>query len=164
MDNSDTVTSEIDIKGIAIKAVITIGGLWLATLLLLLTSANFRGTFGDMFGAVNSLFSGLALAGIIITILLQRQELALQRKELQYTRDELKRTADAQEKSEYALNRQAENLKMTAKLSALNTLVGYYSELEPRVRSGHADGHLGEVIATKERYLRQIEEILNQKQ
>ncbi|MDR6554663.1 hypothetical protein [Paenibacillus qinlingensis] len=42
-----------------------------------------RGTFGDMFGAVNSLFSGLAFAGIIYTIYLQRKELTLQREEIQ---------------------------------------------------------------------------------
>jgi hypothetical protein len=47
-----------------------------------------RGTFGDMFGAINALFSGLAFAGIIVTILLQRQELELQRKELTETRKE----------------------------------------------------------------------------
>jgi hypothetical protein len=47
-----------------------------------------RGTFGDMFGSVNALFSGLALAGIILTILLQRKELKLQREELQDTRAE----------------------------------------------------------------------------
>lgn len=49
-----------------------------------------RGTIGDMFGAVNSLFSGLAFAGLIYTILLQKNELGLQRKELEYTRVELR--------------------------------------------------------------------------
>jgi hypothetical protein len=34
------------------------------------------GVFGDSFGIITSLFSGLAFAGIIITILLQRQELS----------------------------------------------------------------------------------------
>jgi len=34
-----------------------------------------RGTFGDMFGAANALFSGLAFGGIIYTILLQREDL-----------------------------------------------------------------------------------------
>ena len=33
-----------------------------------------RGQFGDMFGAVNALFSGLAFAGLIITLILQRNE------------------------------------------------------------------------------------------
>ena len=45
-----------------------------------------RGTFGDMFGGVNSLFSGLAFTGIIFTILLQRKEFELQREELKATR------------------------------------------------------------------------------
>lgn len=48
------------------------------------------GVFGDMFGGVNALFSGLAFAGIIYTILLQRHELKLQRDELELTRAELK--------------------------------------------------------------------------
>jgi len=47
-----------------------------------------RGTFGDMFGALTALFSGLAFAGIIYTILLQRQELRLQRRELRLSRQE----------------------------------------------------------------------------
>lgn len=48
------------------------------------------GEYGDMFGAVNSLFSGLAFAGIIYTIMLQRRELKLQRSELRQTREEFK--------------------------------------------------------------------------
>jgi hypothetical protein len=43
-----------------------------------------------MFGSLNALYSGFALAGIIITILLQRKELKLQREELQETRGEFK--------------------------------------------------------------------------
>lgn len=49
-----------------------------------------RGLFGDKFGAINALFSGLAFAGIIFTIVLQRKELSLQRKELEDTRNVLK--------------------------------------------------------------------------
>lgn len=51
-----------------------------------------RGQFGDMFGAVNALFSGLAFGGIIITILLQKKELRLQRKELKLQRTEMQET------------------------------------------------------------------------
>ncbi len=47
------------------------------------------GVFGDSFGVLTSLFSGLAFAGMIITILMQRDELGLQRKELELTRNEL---------------------------------------------------------------------------
>lgn len=48
-----------------------------------------RGTFGDMFGAANALFSGLAFATLIYTAWMQREELSLQRKELEATRAEL---------------------------------------------------------------------------
>jgi hypothetical protein len=51
---------------------------------------NKRGTFGDMFGGVNALFSGLAFAGVIYAIFLQRKELFLQRRELEQTREELR--------------------------------------------------------------------------
>lgn len=45
-----------------------------------------RGTFGDMFGGVNALFSGLAFSVLAFTLLLQRFELKLQREELAETR------------------------------------------------------------------------------
>jgi hypothetical protein len=55
-----------------------------------------RGQFGDIFGGVNALFTGLAFAGLIYTILLQRRELELQRDERRLTREELHRSAEAQ--------------------------------------------------------------------
>lgn len=58
------------------------------------------GEFGDQFGGATALFSGLAFAGLIVTLLLQRQELALQRAELSMTRGELAATRD-----EYSLQR-----------------------------------------------------------
>jgi len=102
-----------------------------------------RSSFGEMFGAVNALFSGAALAGVIFAILLQRRELMLQRRELEMTRKELRRSVEAQEKSEKALveqakalemaanfqeksqatlNQQAESLALTARLNALSFL------------------------------------------
>jgi len=48
-----------------------------------------HGTYGDMFGAVNALFSGLAFAGLICTLIVQMQELKAQREELAATRSEL---------------------------------------------------------------------------
>lgn len=61
------------------------GGSW-----YLLVGEKERGTFGDMFGAVNALFSGLAFVGLILAILLQSEELKLQRRELESTRTELR--------------------------------------------------------------------------
>jgi hypothetical protein len=48
------------------------------------------GIFGDQFGMVNALFSGMAFAGLIVAITMQRDELKLQREELEMTRGELK--------------------------------------------------------------------------
>lgn len=108
-----------------------------------------RGTFGDSFGAINSLFSGLAFAGIIYTIILQKNELQLQRQELAYTRRELERSASAQEESEKTLKEQSRLMeeqaklmreqiefmgkqnvaaKEAAKLDAISTVVSYYSQ------------------------------------
>lgn len=82
-----------------------------------------RGLFGDMFGAINSLFSGLAFVGIIYTIFLQQKELELQRKELKLTREELKRQAEAQEKSGKILSK-------TAKLNALAAILNHEGNIE----------------------------------
>ncbi|EOW9357498.1 hypothetical protein Q5N48_18985 [Vibrio cholerae] len=46
-------------------------------------SINKSGVFGDSFGALTSIFSGLAFAGVVWTIVSQREELKV-------TRDELK--------------------------------------------------------------------------
>lgn len=48
------------------------------------------GTFGDTFGMLNTLFSGLAFAAFIYTIFLQHKELGYQRQELKDTRSELR--------------------------------------------------------------------------
>ena len=58
------------------------------------------GTFGDTFGALNAFFSGLALAGVIVTILIQRTELKHQRHELSLQRVEMQET-----RKEFLLNR-----------------------------------------------------------
>lgn len=49
-------------------------------------SLDKSGMFGDSFGLLTSLFSGLAFAGLIITIMMQKDELALQREELRLQR------------------------------------------------------------------------------
>lgn len=105
---------------IIVISIVFVFGSWFITYLSLkdLLFQN-RGTFGDMFGGLNALFSGLAFAGIIYTILLQREELKLQRQELRYTRTELERAANAQEKSQLALNNQLQNMELTSKLDNL---------------------------------------------
>jgi FtsZ-binding cell division protein ZapB len=71
------------------------GGNWF---LLASLEPTDRGTIGDMFGAANALFSGLAFVGLISTLFLQREELKLQRQELADTRQELRGQKEASEK------------------------------------------------------------------
>ncbi|WP_146083334.1 hypothetical protein [Methylobacter tundripaludum] len=75
-----------------ILAGISVVALWLFTLFLgqtFFTTWTERGQFGDLFGSVNALFSGLAFVALIYTIHLQRQELSLQRTELELQRKEM---------------------------------------------------------------------------
>lgn len=117
--------------------VLTITGLWFGSGLIIYFSfeENKICPIGDMFGANNALFSGLALVGIIYTIYLQHEELKLQRNELKLTRLELKRSAEAQEKSQVSAQEQANALSYTAMLNTLNTLINStIMQLEPHKR------------------------------
>ena len=60
-----------------------------------------RGQFGDSFGVINALFSGLAFAGVICAILLQKKELELQRKELEETRAEIRGQKETLQKQNF---------------------------------------------------------------
>ncbi len=52
-------------------------------------SINKAGVFGDSFGVLTSLFSGLAFSGLIWTIFLQRNDLKIQQEQLQHQLDEM---------------------------------------------------------------------------
>lgn len=70
------------------------------------TKIDNAGVYGDQFGAVNALFSGLAFGGVIIAIILQTQELRLQRQELQATRNELRGSKEQLERQAQLLLKQ----------------------------------------------------------
>lgn len=77
------------IGGVICTVIIYAGALIALTWPISEISISKSGVFGDSFGLLTSLFSGLAFAGLIITIVMQRDELALQRQELNLTREEL---------------------------------------------------------------------------
>lgn len=98
--NKDAETAKI-VK-IAWRSALGVLFVWALTFFLFfIKKADERGQFGDMFGAVNALFSGLAFAGLIITLILQRRELELQRQELALTRKEMEdQTAEFEKQNE----------------------------------------------------------------
>jgi hypothetical protein len=100
--------------GVLIVSVLTVFILWSLNWILLLKfggNDTEKGQFGDMFGSVNALFSGLAFAFLIYTIWLQREELKLQREELKLQREAL-------ELQVVELKRQANELEKTSDLQA----------------------------------------------
>src|SRR5262249_60351914 len=69
------------------------------------------GQLGDTFGFVNALFTGLALAGLVQTALLQQHQLAEQRKEI-------KAQLETAQENRAALLRQGRAEFLTARLNA----------------------------------------------
>ena len=95
---------------IFIVIVISVLVMWGGSLLGLIhifPSWEIRGQFGDLFGSINSLFSGLAFAALIYTIYLQRKELELQRNELSMQRQEMALQREEMVKSREELAEQA---------------------------------------------------------
>ena len=88
-----------------------------------------RGTFGDLFGAVNALFSGLAFAGLLFSLIENRKQISSQQEELLINRKELLKARKIQEKTEKAIEAQVTQIQNTARLSGLNTLVNYFTNI-----------------------------------
>ena len=111
--------------------------LWIISIVVLYLISNNpaeRGQFGDMFGGVNALFSGLALAGVVVAIILQKNELELQRKELEDTREVLNMTKEAHVEQMKTLKlQQFENtfFKMLENLSNISSSFYYKTEIGP---------------------------------
>jgi hypothetical protein len=113
------------IKGLAILIIccmIVWGISWWATIYFIEGWQN-RSAFGEMFGSVNTLFSGAALAGVIYAIFLQRRELQLQRRELEMTREEMARSAKAQEESAEVFREHYWIMLMTSRINAISTML-----------------------------------------
>ena len=107
--------------------------LWAAYLSIIWISnwplAEDKGEFGDTFGALNALFAGLAFAGVIYAILLQRKELALQRQELKLQRKTLEATEVEIRGQKEQLQAQNQTLQKQNFESAFFQLLGLYNDI-----------------------------------
>lgn len=116
--------------GIFIKLIVSVIVLWAFSgwmIIFFLDEWADRGTFGDLFGAVNALFSGLAFAALLYTIVLQRDEIRQNREEIVLNRKELSKAAKLQQKAQQVLIQQVEQTHLSAKMNAMRTLVDYYN-------------------------------------
>ena len=107
-NNKSSEESKNDLWRILIYAGLAVFAIWLLSWILIdvFIADSDRGTFGDKFGAINALFSGLAFAGLIVTLLYQKEELKLQREELAQTREELKGQREEFEEQNKTMKRQ----------------------------------------------------------
>lgn len=101
------------------------------------SGTNYPGTFGDMFGGANALFSGLTFAALIFSVYLQRKanesqtnELAMQRKQLELQMEEMKLAREEQENQRKELEIQNATLKGANSFQVLTTVVTEYRSPE----------------------------------
>lgn len=93
------------------SAIIAVTFLWLINLSIGLFMSD-AGTFGDQFGAVNALFSGLAFAGLIYTILQQKESLEKQNRSIEQQTECLEEQRKSIELQREDLQNQQEELRL----------------------------------------------------
>jgi hypothetical protein len=89
------------------RAALTVAGLAVFFVAIVVVTLATGGEMAKNFSIAESVFSGIAMLGVIAAIILQREELRLQREELAETRQELQKAADAQEQTADALKQSA---------------------------------------------------------
>ena len=109
--------------------VIILWGLFWALSSWMYPEIECRGQFGDSFGAVNALFAGLAFAGVIYAIILQKKELELQRDELGLQRRELEDTRTEIRGQKEQLQAQNQTLQKQNFENSFFQLLGQHSEI-----------------------------------
>ena len=101
---------------LVLSGIVLLGFLYTMLLPYRISDISERGLFGDSFGALNTLFSGLAFGAIILSLVYQR-------KELKYQIDEFKKSVIAQEASSESFQEQIKITNQINKYSALKDLL-----------------------------------------
>lgn len=156
---SEPKKTEREIKGTSIwwfiGAALIVVTIWLYNVYIYPLSVEdlaTRAQVGDSFGAVNALFSGLAFAGLIYTIMMQRKELQLQREELAMQRQEMRDSRGELERQNQIQKAQAEIMIAQVKASAAELKVSFY-----RQQSATGTVGLGELDSEIERVAKEVE-------
>ncbi len=122
------------ILSIILGIIVVWGGVTLFVFPMFVSKVEKRGQWGDSFGMINALFAGLAFAGVIWAIILQKKELALQREELANTRKEIKGQKEQLEAQNQTLQKQNFDSSFFQLLglhndivNSMKTSMGFYS-------------------------------------
>lgn len=140
-------------------SVIVIWALSAVAIIYYMDTWSDRGTFGDLFGAVNALFSGLAFAALIYTIVLQRDEIKQNRNEIKLNRKELAKGAKLQQKSQQVLSEQVAQTHLSAKMNAMRILVDYYNN--QIVNPKNSEELIEKAKEKRKQIIRQIDELID---
>lgn len=93
-----------------------------------------------MFGAVNALFSGLAFAGVIIALFMQRDDLRMQRKELALQRKEIEQTNEELEGQKKEFEEQNKTLRIQRFENTLFNMLSQQQEITDNLHYESKDG------------------------
>lgn len=87
------------------------------------------GTFGDSFGVITGLVTGIALVLAFLSIHMQSRELRLQRRELELQRQELKESREVMELQREEMEKSSKAQRLLAQATGMAALVGFYTDL-----------------------------------
>ncbi len=93
-------------------------------------SVSKAASLGDSFGILSSLFSGLAFAGLIVTIVMQNKTLKAQMEELELARKEYKRQGDELAGQKEVMGSQFQSIQIQQFESTFFKLYAYYKTLK----------------------------------
>lgn len=106
-----------------------------------------RSGFGDSYGALNTIYSGLAFATLVVTLWMQREELALQSEQLRLQVSELESTRGVlqEQQAEMAAQRdllaqQLETAKLRDRVATLHGLLASHAQLRDELRRASSSG------------------------
>lgn len=111
------------------------------------TTAAKWGQFGDAFGIVNALFTGLGLLGAIVAILLQGEQVKQQQKELEAQRADLDESNKLQKVAAQIQKESARLLGLQVRVAALSELLRAWDiksqQLESKNPARHSNFNTG---------------------
>ncbi|MFM5589266.1 putative phage abortive infection protein [Aeromonas rivipollensis] len=97
------------------------------------TELEEMGVFGDSFGALNTLFSGLAFSGIIVSIFLQSQDLKLNRAEIKLNREEIEQTRIEMKEQGEQFKLQTEAMQKQVFENTLFNMLSFFNSLSFKI-------------------------------